>query len=169
MNAGSPHLKLLPTAAMLLAALLSYLGVPRIVALAPLARGGLEAMRMLDLSQRLRSQHALAALKPLSVEAQKLAAEIGHGSEALKSAMSAGELVSAPAPALADSSLGYVAPRPQLLAPDFAQGFAGLLPQGIQSFTRPPPLSAWALSLLQSPLPFSGSLALSRAPPVSLR
>lgn len=154
---------------MLLAALLSYFGAPRIAALAPLSRGGLEAMRLLDLNQRLRSHQALAALKPLSMEAQKLAAEIGHGSEALEGALGAGELVSAPAPALADASLSYVAPRPQLLAPDFAQGFAGLLPGGIQSFTRPPPMGAWALSLLHSPLPFSGSLALSRAPPVSLR
>ena len=169
MNAGARHLKSIPTALMLLAALLSYFGAPRIAALAPLSRGGLEAMRMLDLSQRLRSQQALATLKPLSVEAQKLAAEIGHGSEALKNAIGAGELVSAPAPALADSSLSYIAPRPQLFAPDFAQGFAGLLPEGIQSFTRPPPLGAWALSLLKSPLPFWGSLALSRAPPVSLR
>jgi hypothetical protein len=169
MNAGARHLKSFPTALMLLAALLSYFGAPRISALTPLARGGLEAMRMLDLSQRLRSQQALAALKPLSIEAQRLAAEIGHGSEALKGAIGAGELVSAPAPALGDSSLSYVAPRPQLLAPDFAQGFAGLLPEGIQNFTRPPPFREWALSLLQAPLPFSGSNALSRAPPVSLR
>lgn len=169
MNAGAKHLKLLPTAAMLLAALLSYFGAPRIAALAPLSLGGLEAMRMLDLSQRLRSQHSLAALKPLSEQARKLAAELDHGTKALQSAVAAGELLCAPAPALAESGFGYVAPRPQMIAPDFTSNLAGLLPEGIQSFTRPPPLTGWTSQLLQSPLSFTGSLALSRAPPLSLR
>jgi hypothetical protein len=157
---------LLPTAAMLLAALLSYFGAPRLAALAPLLRGGLETMQMLDLSQRLRASQVLAALKPLSTEAKTLAQQLEHSSEALRSAMGAGEFFSSTAPSLSDSSLGYVAPRPQLVAPDFTQDLAGLLSGGINSLNRPPPLLERASQFFDTPLFNARGLALSRGPPM---
>ncbi len=151
---------------MLLAALLSYFGAPRIATLAPLMQGGLSAMRMLDLSERLRASHALSALKPLSAQAKAISEQISHGSEALRSATGAGEFFSAPAPSLSDSSLSYLAPRPQLLAPDFTQNLVGLLPGGVNSLNRPPPLLERASQFFDSPLFNARGLALTRAPPV---
>jgi aryl carrier-like protein len=160
------HLRVLPTAAMLLAALLSYFGAPRMMALAPLMNGGLSTMRMLDLSERLRANRALASLKPLSAQAKSLAAQLENGSHALSSALGAAEFLSAPAPALADSSLSYLAPRPQMVAPDFTQNLAGLLGSGINTFNRPPPLLERATQLFETPLFGTRGLALTRAPPI---
>lgn len=160
---------LLPTAAMLLAALLSYFGAPRMAALAPLLRGGLETMQMLDLSQRLRASQALAALKPLSAEAKVLAQQLEHSSDALHSALGAGEFFSSTAPSLSDSSLGYIAPRPQLVAPDFTQNLAGLLSGGINTLNRPPPLLERASLFFDTPLFSSRGFTPTRAPPFSLR
>ncbi len=154
---------------MLLAALLSYFGAPRLLSLAPLMGSGLSAMRMLDLSERLRANQALAALKPLSAQAKALAEQVEHGTEALSSATGAGDFFSSTAPSLADSSLGYVAPRPQLVAPDFTQNLASLLCGGINTFNRPPPLLERATQFFDTPLFRARGFTPTRAPPISLR
>ncbi|CAG0929116.1 hypothetical protein PLCT1_00931 [Planctomycetaceae bacterium] len=154
---------------MLLAALLSYFGTPRIASLAPLMQGGLETMRLADLSQRLRASQVLAALKPLSAQAKAIAAQLEHSSEALDSATSAGGFFSAPAPALSDSSLSYVAPRPQMVAPDFTQNLAGLLSGSINTLNRPPPLLERASQFFDTPLLGARGFTPTRAPPLNLR
>ena len=160
---------MLPLAAMMLAALASYAGLPRMLALQHLALDGFAAISVLDLSQVHRLSQRLASLAPESVEAQELRDLLDDGAKALNSACNKGQFVAAPAPALSKSLLGFMPQRMTLDSPEFCGALAALLPSGMSSLNRPPPCMGWSEQPFHLPVFTPGAIAPVRAPPFSLR
>lgn len=167
MIAGRRQFHALPAAIMLLAALLSYSGVPRMVALAPLRDGGLNAMLALDLNQHIRDSRLLGTLDPASEQARELSTRAAERAEILNTLCAGPCLLTALAPALPAPKLGYVAPR-VVLPTDLAERLSEVaLPPGVSTFTRPPPWAELPLLLSHSASSAARIMPLSRAPPAA--
>lgn len=156
-------------AAMLLAAAVSYLGLPQIVSLCRADLGGMAVFRVMDNVTALKLARQLEQLAPDCPKAASLKSDLASGTEALNSIEAVPQILAAPAPALARSSLSYVPPRPTVDGPRFLGAMAAMSAMFLPQCNRPPPdlRSAYADDCLVSQ--FRRAALPVRAPPLYLR
>lgn len=165
----APRISRLPLAAMLLAAAVSYLGLPQIVSLCRANVGGMAVLRVMDSVTALKLVQRLETLAPDSPLAAELKSDLASGAETLRMIGAVPQFLGTPAPALARSSLSYVPPRPTPDGPAYLGALAALSCMPLPQSTRPPPLAGPASFQDLVASQFCRAAQPVRAPPVALR